>query len=125
MSTRMTDNWTFEIPGPPVAKQRPRRGPGGTWYTPKATHDAERHVAECAMVAGVRMEPKHEYSIEIDLHMSAIRDVDNCAKLILDGLQGMGDGWDDRHVRSLLVRRVSVRDGSEEKTVVRIEGLGE
>ena len=115
--------WTFEIPGPPVAKERPRQNTKtGTWYTPQRTKDAERHVAECAMVAGVRMEPKKEYSIEIDLHMSAIRDVDNCAKLVLDGLQGMGDGWDDRHVRSLLVRRVSVRDGSEEKTVVRIEG---
>jgi len=114
-------DWTFEIPGPPVAKERPRRAPAGHFYTPTKTKQAEQHVAECAMAAGVHMKPKTLYAIEIDFYLSAWRrDMDNCEKLLLDGLQKLGDGWDDRYLSGKVTRIVSVLDAGEEKTVVRL-----
>lgn len=34
----------FTVPGPPVPKQRARRGKGGRWYTPPQTRAYESHV---------------------------------------------------------------------------------
>ena len=111
---------TFAIPGSPIPKGRPRKGPNG-WYTPKRTKDYETLVAQCAMVAGLRMDPEATCSVEIELHLSRRRfDVDNAAKSILDGLQRMAGGWNDRQVTSLIVREVSVLDASEERAVVTI-----
>ena len=114
---------TFEIPGPPIAKERPRLNrKTGTWYTPQKTQNAERHVAECAMVAGLRMEPKQHYALTIDFYLSAFpKDLDNLTKLVLDGLVGMGDGWDDKYVCSLVTRKLMVPEASQERTVVTVE----
>ena len=111
---------TFEIPGPPIPKGRPRYNrQTGTWYTPKRTTDYEEHVAWCAIAAGVRLEPGTHYDLEIDLHLSSYnRDRDNMLKCIQDGLQRMGDGWDDRCVWGLVLRTVAVKDAAEEKAVV-------
>lgn len=109
----------FEIPGPPVAKQRPRRGPAGNWYTPQRTKDFEEQVAWCAKAAGVELK-EGPCKVEIDFHLSARRrDIDNLAKSVLDGMNGI-NGWDDRQVVALNIRTVDVKDGSEEKTVVRV-----
>ncbi|MBN1461387.1 MAG: RusA family crossover junction endodeoxyribonuclease [Armatimonadetes bacterium] len=118
--------WTVEIPGPPVAKQRPRRAPQGHFYTPAKTVKAEKTIAEYAMAAGVRLEPKRKYALGICFYLSAHRrDIDNLQKTVLDGLNRLGetDGWDDHQVTSLGSQIVSVRDGSEEKTVILIRGL--
>lgn len=116
----------FTIPGPPVAKQRPRRAADGHWYTPKKTVDAENHVAQCAMAAGLKLEPKKHYSLEIDLYLSSFRkDRDNQLKLIQDGLMRMGADWDDSQVHNLVIRTISVKDAGEEKAVVRVEVIHE
>lgn len=126
--------WTFTIPGPPVAKQRPRT----VWkdrdgrslskpriYTPKRTTDAECHVAECAWVAGVKLDPEQAYKVTLDFYLSNHRkDGDNLAKTVLDGLQGLGDGWNDCQVVNLEVNKHAVKDGSEERTVVTISARG-
>lgn len=118
------ESWTFEIPGPPVAKERPRRNnKTGTWYTPTKTQDAERHVAQCAMAAGLKLEPGVKYGVELYFYCSAHpRDLDNMVKLVLDGLgqYGKPDGWNDRQVEQMYQLVVSVKSAAEEKTIVRI-----
>lgn len=111
----------FEIPGPPVAKQRPRRSPDGHWYTPQRTKEYEQLVAQCAMVAGVRLEPDRWYSLEVTLYLSSYRrDRDNILKSIMDGLQQLDEGWDDRQISDIMVRTVPVGDAAEEKAVVKV-----
>ena len=109
----------FEVLGPPVSKQRPRKGPNG-WYTPRKTKDFEELVGWSAKAAGLSLEPKKPYGVEIEFYLSTHRrDLDNLAKTVLDGLNGIG-GWDDCQVVNLHVKSVDVTDGSEEKTVVRV-----
>ncbi len=113
--------WTFTIPGPPVAKQRPRKAPAGHFYTPKRTQDYECAVAWAAKAAGVKLEPKVPYTLDVRFYLSAHRrDLDNCLKSVQDGLQRMGDGWDDSQIMSLTALKHLVRDASEERTVVTI-----
>jgi Holliday junction resolvase RusA-like endonuclease len=113
--------WTVIIPGPPVAKERPRRSAFGHWYTPRRTTEYEEAVAWAAIAAGVRLDPYAAYSVVIELFVADRRkDLDNCAKSILDGLQRMGDGWDDRQVTSLMVRKRAVESKDDEQAVVRI-----
>lgn len=83
-------------------------------------------MAWCALAAGVKLEPKTRYTLEVDLHLSTFRrDRDNIVKCIQDGLNQLGE-WDDSQVWNLNVRTISVRDASEEKAVVRLrDWLGE
>lgn len=116
--------WTFEIPGPPVAKQRPRLNRAtNTWYTPNKTKDYEGTVAQYAMASGLRLEKDLTYSLRLELHLSSFRrDLDNILKCIQDGLNrfGKNDGWDDRQICALSVNVFGVQDASEEKAVVTI-----
>lgn len=116
----------FTIPGPPIPKERPRRAKDGHWYTPPRTVRAEEDVGYQAMAAGLKLEPEMRYGVDIEFHLSTLgRDIDNCAKLVLDGLGRMGkpSGWNDRQVVVLHSRIVAVADGREERTVVRVERL--
>lgn len=110
----------FDVPGPPVAKQRPRRSKDGHWYTPPATVQYEATVAWCAQAAGLKLEPKTKYGVEIVMHLTTRRfDIDNAAKAVLDGM-GQLPNWNDIQVRCLLVREVSVKDPNAEQTMVRV-----
>ncbi len=117
---------TFEIPGPPVPKGRPRRAKDGHWYTPARTVRAEEDIACTAMAAGLKLEPEKRYSIEIKFYLSTLgRDIDNLQKLVLDGLGRMGkpNGWNDKQVVRLTARIVTVADGADEHSVVTVETL--
>ncbi len=115
----------FEVPGPPVPKQRPRRAPDGHFYTPAKTRQYEEAVAWQAQAARVRLEPGRVYGIRVDLHLSTRRfDCDNALKAIQDGLNRL-PGFDDRQLVDLAVKVVPVRDGSEEKAVISLEDRGE
>lgn len=112
----------FTIPGKPQAKQRPRVGKGGRIYTPRETAEYEAHVAhswraeESLLIergTAVRVEiyvskDKVEVVIEPapDRRHTAKADLDNIAKSVLDGLNGVAF-HDDRQVAELLVVRVS------------------
>lgn len=110
----------FEVPGPPVAKQRPRKGQHGNFYTPRRTVEYQNQVGWEARAAGVKLDPDGWYAVYIEFHVSTMRsDLDNCAKSVLDGLDEL-DGWDDRQLTELRVKPVTVKDGSEEKTIVEI-----
>jgi Holliday junction resolvase RusA-like endonuclease len=116
---------TFTLLGPPVAKERPRRGQSGQWYTPKRTKDYEAQVAWTAQAAGVDLDPERIYGIRIEFYLSTHRrDLDNLCKCVLDGLQQLPGGWNDRQVWSLALNVHTVRDASEEKMVVTIEDQG-
>ena len=118
------DEQTFTVPGPPRAKQRPRRSPAGVWYTPKPTREYEAAVAWNAHAAGVQLDGETAYMLVVDLYLSARRaDVDNIVKAIQDGLNQL-PGWDDKQVVTLLADSHMVRDGSEEHAVVSLVDRG-
>jgi len=78
----------FWIPGEPCAKERSRKGKNGHFYTPKKTRDYEKKVKALALAhprAG-------EELVNICLHVvigGRDKDVDNCAKSVLDALNGI------------------------------------
>ena len=125
---------TFEVPGSPVPKGRPRtatRDRNGNLlakprvYTPTKTTDYEQLVAWCARAANLKLEPGKRYLLDIKLHLSSRHsrsDLDNFCKAISDGLNQAGEptGWDDRQIRDLRVLEVPVRSAAEEKAVVTI-----
>ena len=89
----------FVIPGPPIPKERPRRGAHGNIYTPKRTKTAEEQIAMLSRARGVRF-GDNNVSVALTFHTHAWKgDGDNFEKLILDALQ-KGEVIDnDRQVR--------------------------
>lgn len=127
------------IPGEPAGKGRPRFLRNGKTYTPKATRERERSIAAYAKLAmaGYPAVDHHELKVAITAFFgipkswarakteraldgsfrTAPQDVDNIAKAVLDGLNGVV--WaDDKQVVDLHVSKGYAR---EPKTVVRIE----
>jgi crossover junction endodeoxyribonuclease RusA len=111
----------FWVSGKPQAKQRPRVGKGGRIYTPRETAEYEAHVGWCWREAGGERIEKGT-AVRVELHVSkdgvevvvepaedrrhtARADLDNIAKSVLDGLNGVAFD-DDRQVAELLIYRV-------------------
>ena len=108
------------IPGRPQAKQRPRVGRGGHVYTPKETREYEQLVAHTWRAAGGVCLPKgtpaevtiHVYKDRVEVEVgvaeglppTARADLDNLAKSVLDGLNGVAFD-DDRQIAKLTVVR--------------------
>ena len=91
--------YTFEVLGPPQPKERARAW-GGRHVTPEKTRNYERLVGA---VASLRRPPDWlldgSYRVEVHAYFAdrRPRDVDNVAKSVLDGLNGVL--WrDDRQV---------------------------
>lgn len=105
--------YSFVVEGKPIAKQRPRLTRRGKAYTPQRTKDAEANVA--AHYDGPHFEG--EVGVDICFEKDSIRvtiwdsdyvavsmrgDLDNLAKTVLDGLNGVA--WvDDKQVKYLCV----------------------
>ena len=102
---------TFEVPGPPRPKQRPRRGRSGRWYTPRATADYEAAVGWAARAAGIHQPCTSP--VRLTLHLvfpdRRRRDIDNATKAVMDGLNGIV-WYDDSQVVELVVTREVDRD---------------
>jgi len=128
---------TFEIPGKPFAKQRPRATREGNVYTPKETVSYERTVGQIAMkrfpqpISGpvkvtirASFEPPKSWSKKkTEDHLNRPHtqrpDLDNCAKAILDGLNRIA--WaDDSQVSEITVSKVW---GPVAQTVVHVEDI--
>lgn len=74
------------------------------------------------MAAGVRLEPNRDYALAVTLYLfDDRRDRDNILKSIMDGLQALDYGWNDRQITDISVRTVRVADRSEEKAEVTLE----
>lgn len=119
----MTAGLSFTVPGKPVPKQRPRMTRWGSVYTPAETTRYERLVAQCARAAGAA---PVSGPVAVDIHVqlpipkswSKARrsaadggphtqrpDIDNLAKSVLDGLNGVA--WaDDAQVCSVSASKV-------------------
>lgn len=102
---------SFEVPGPPVTKKRPRvtRGRGG--YTPADTRRWEQAVGTYALAARadakLRQPLLEPVAVYIELQLNGRRgDLDNYAKSVLDALNGVVFE-DDSQVELLLVYRVA------------------
>ena len=108
----------LEISGAPVAKGRPRKGRNGQIYTPPRTRAAEAAVAWEAHVAGVRF--AGPVRVAIDFY-GGRGDVDNLAKLVLDGLQKGELLRNDSQVTKLELAKHPA-DGNP-RTIVRVESL--
>ena len=116
---------SFVVPGPPVPKQRARRGTRGQWYTPTRTKRYEKKVAWCALSAGLSAPLTGDVRLDIRLWLPdrRRRDVDNIAKSISDGLTGIA--WeDDSQVASLSVTRAGV-DRVCPRAEVRVDQMAE
>lgn len=113
----------FEIPGDPVAKQRPRMTKSGHVYTPEKTRQYEKLVKEAYLNHSRSWKFGKDVPLEIRIvayfpipksdsnkrknekKMGAIRptiksDIDNICKSILDGLNGVAY-VDDKQIVSL------------------------
>lgn len=121
---------TFEVPGPPVPKERARRGRNGRFYTPERTQRYEGTVARSALYEVQRRRVRGEgdwpmdgrYRVSVDLYMpdARRRDADNALKSVLDGLNRAA--WrDDSQVVVIECRKLIDRD--KPRAAVRIEVL--
>lgn len=109
---------SFEVPGNCVPKQRPRLGRGGHTYTPKRTLDYEKKVAALALQAGAKPS-KERLKLRVIFYFSdkKKRDIDNCIKSILDGLNKVA--WeDDEQIQYLSARKYN--EMTESKTFIEI-----
>ena len=84
---------SFEIPGPPGPKARPRVTRRGA-FTPEKTKDYEEQVGWAAMVA-VRQRPLPKWPVDAEYGIDCVFyfkgrpacDGDNCLKSVQDGLE--------------------------------------
>jgi len=107
------------IPGRPVPKGRPRfNRVTGTVYNPKRTKEYEEFVAWCAKQT-FKQPLTCELAVYIDVYVknNVFPDIDNIAKSVLDGMQGVAYE-NDRQIYSLTIQRIR---GKEELVEVRIE----
>jgi len=105
----MADRWehitTFIVPGRPKPKGRPRFTRQGRAYTPETTRKAEQDVIDLFELACPLWEPTLEdvrLTLDVYFEYGRVADLDNCAKLIQDALNGYAY-VDDRQVRKLEV----------------------
>lgn len=106
------------VPGRPVPKARPRLGKRGNVYTPTRTKEYEQLVGWCA-----KQHIQETIDGDIALHIKVyvknniFPDIDNIAKSIMDGLNGVAYK-DDKQVSCLTVQRIK---GNEEKVEIELE----
>ena len=90
---------TFTIDGPPVGKERARRGKGGHWYTPQKTADYQAKVA-MTFLRTFRQKldpPANSLSLVYYSATKRCADSDNILKIFGDALIGLA--WkDDRGI---------------------------
>ena len=110
----------FVVPGRPHGKRRPRlavRGRKAVVYTPRETREYEERVAWEAKAAGVRM-IEGPVALRLWLYYRGRQrsDIDNAAKSVMDGLNGVAYA-DDSQVVALHVYAMT---GEPERVEVEI-----
>jgi crossover junction endodeoxyribonuclease RusA len=108
---------SFTVPGKPQPKERPRRAKSGTWYTPSKTKKYERLVAMCAMADGVRFSGPVKVRIAIYWPDRRKRDLDNAAKSICDGMNGVVYA-DDSQITEMHITADTDRDAPRAEVTV-------
>lgn len=106
------------IPGRPVPKQRPRFTRTGHIYTPQGTKDYEDFVGwKAKEVIKEPLEGDIALYIRVYVNRNVFADIDNIAKAIMDGLNGVAYK-DDRQVVCLSIQRIKDR---EERVEIELE----
>jgi crossover junction endodeoxyribonuclease RusA len=106
------------IPGRPVPKQRPRFARTGHIYTPQETRDYEDFVGwKAKEVVKEPLEGDIALYIRVYVNRNVFADIDNIAKAIMDGLNGVAYK-DDRQVVCLSIQRIK---GREERVEIELE----
>lgn len=106
------------IPGRPVPKQRPRFTRTGHIYTPQETRDYEDFVGwKAKEVIKEPLEGDIALYIRVYVNRNVFADIDNIAKAIMDGLNGVAYK-DDRQVVCLSIQRIK---GQEERVEIELE----
>jgi len=109
------------VPGRPVPKGRPRLGVRGRKafvYTPPDTKEYEKLVGWIAKCSGCRP-VDGPVAVDLDIYVRIRMDLDNVAKSVLDGLNGIAY-QDDGQVVELLVRKHKVKREEEERVEIEI-----
>ena len=136
----------FTVPGKPLGKQRPRSGGGHRMYTPAPTVNYEMFVRELYTRDCLDENGKVQWFDDVPLRITIVAhmlipsstskvrkvkmlagelkptkkpDIDNIAKIILDGLNGVAY-YDDKQVVELYVEK---KFGEREKVVVTIKEI--
>lgn len=110
---------SFTVPGPVRPKERPRVRRDGRAYTPDRTRSYEAHVKACCMSAvygpGWGWTLDGEYRVDIVVHApSGVRaDLDNCAKSLLDAMQGVAYRNDRQVVHLSILRTADGEPGAD------------
>jgi Holliday junction resolvase RusA-like endonuclease len=115
---------SLTIPGEPVAKERPRRGAHGNFYTPRSTQAYEEIVGMYALQL-----PRYEGPVSLNLIFfcsprpwQKMPDLDNLIKSILDGLQKGRAIVDDVQVAELnACRMIETKHPRVELRIVALE----
>ena len=110
--------YSFEMPGDPVPKGRPRIGKGGHAFTPQRTRDAEAAFGWAAKAAALLGPLAGPLRVEVTFALENRRrvDLDNLAKLALDALNGLW--WaDDSQIAELRATKRVVGKGLGSTTV--------
>lgn len=109
------------IPGRPIPKGRPRlgiRGRKAYVYTPPKTAEYEKLVGWVAKSLGCKP-VDGLVSVSLHVYCRGKMDVDNVAKSILDGLNGVAYE-DDGQVVELLVKKHKVTNTADERVEIEI-----
>ena len=108
---------TFEIPGEPMSKERPRHARGHT-YTPARTIAAEARILTAWLAQRDRRMYYGDIAVTINFHSATRirRDLDNMAKLCLDALNKHAY-CDDSQIQALRITRRYVPKGTASTTI--------
>ena len=115
----------LEIPGPPVPKERPRKGRYGNFYTPEKTQNYERIIR----LAFIMKYPTHKpwtgpVSMIVRAQMKAPTarpDGSNILKLIEDALNGLVYR-DDAQIIDARILKVKV-EGQAQRAMIHVEEI--
>ena len=106
--------YSFSITGRIKPKERPRRGRGGHFYTPKATIDCEGIVALEARQGGLK---PISGPLAIEAHFFGnygTCDLDNLIKTLLDGLKLY---FNDRQVIDIVAKKTQYKEHLTQVTI--------
>lgn len=99
----------IRIPGKVKAKERPRRGRYGNFYTPKNTHNYEELVGWYTKQSGLKPFNKTD-SLDVDIVFYGdykLADIDNLIKTILDGFK---DYFNDNRVTKISASKILCKE---------------
>jgi Holliday junction resolvase RusA-like endonuclease len=106
----------IDIPGKVKAKERPRRGRYGNFYTPRATQDYEAQVHRCALQAGLKPIDTNIGITIIFYGNYARSDIDNLIKSVLDGFKYF---FNDNKVTELTAHKIPAKEYISKVKIIR------